>query len=193
MKYFIIFVLMVGSMMSQFTHAFGGASGATDPRILEFKKKIRFDEAFQHEPIEEHVEIDLSTFPAPPHLGGWTVVERHHLQREDGENILHWQFEKDDALFTLILTIYPPNNNLAAEKFIQTASSTTRMEIPYIKGPSDLGTLCVVDEGDDTTVMWVYRNAFVKVARYQSDVPHIEIARWIQKHLETKIKSNPKK
>jgi hypothetical protein len=160
---------------------------------LAFKKKIRFDEAFQHEPIEEHIEIDFSTFPAPPHLGDWAVVERYHLQREDGENILHWQFEKNDALFTVTLTIYPPAHNLAAEKFIQTASSTTRMEIPYIKGPSDLGTLCVVDEGDDTTAMWVYRNAFVKVARYQSGVPHIESARWIQKRLETKITPNLRK
>jgi hypothetical protein len=153
-------------------------------RLSAFKRVIQFDRAVQSESKNEYIDLDLTRLEAPPQLNGWKVVQ-HQLavQRGDGSKSLYWQFEKETGSLTIIITLYKPGSDSAAMRFLEIADSTTTLEIPYIKGPSTIGTLSATDKESREDIFWFFENACVELTRFRSDVPHIDIALWLHRQL----------
>ena len=122
----------------------------------------------------------------PPELSGWQVQEHGVTSNSDGSKIIFvWEFKngEENSLTIQARTCKTVEN--AANYFLNTADSTTTTEIPYIKGPEELGAVSAVDGQDGTSYFWFYKNVFIKVTKYpKSKVSALHIALWVQKELE---------
>lgn len=174
--------LILGLGVIQASH--GSNERFESARLSAFKRAIQFDRAVQGESKNEYIDLDLARLESPPQLNGWKVVQ-HQLavQKGDGSKSLYWRFEKGAGSLTIIITLYGPATDSAAKRFLEIADSTTTAEIPYIKGPSAIGTLSATDKENREDIFWFFENACVELTRFRSDVPHVDIALWLHGQL----------
>ena len=76
----------------------------------------------------------------------------------------------------------------ARQFLLDTATQTTRMDIPYAKGPAGLGTLSVINSAAGApSLIWCYRNVCFHVRGIDTQANVRDLATWLQSQAEAKV------
>lgn len=146
-----------------------------------FEKKIGFDEAIKNHVASEKIVFDWSTVKNPPHLVGWKIMGKRREATEGPRARERWEWgyvKKNEGVGIKILAhkIGEDSALLAIRNF---ANRSNMMEPPYLKGPSDLGTLSVIMPGPDGyDVYWAYRDLEFSVEATSKELA-LKTAYWL--------------
>jgi len=182
---FHLFVILLGFIMN---NAFASPGGfydpLTSPRLVEFKRTVGYENALATERRDQQVIVNWDSFPTPPELDGWNL-ERSSSVNDDGTRYIRFNFTRKDEQVNVSVDIFNPRNNKAGESLLLKADAVTTMTITDIRGPSELGTLSLMSSVKPADlVYWIYRNVFVEVSTYKTNVPALSVARWLQHQIE---------
>ncbi len=153
-------------------------------RLIEFRKTIGFDAARAQETRVAQVLLDWEGLRSPPELEDWN--RRVDVSKdEEGGMTVSIDFSKNDEQVNLSIQVFDPRTNRAPESLLIKADSVTSMNIPYLRGPHDLGTLSLISPSQPTRrVFWFFHNVHAEVSVYKTAVPALTVARWLQRQLE---------
>lgn len=183
-----LLTLLLGVVMSSTTLAAGDPSAPfNSPRLLKFKSSIGFDQSLAAEKKNEIVDVDWMKLPTPPALHGWKEITRElNPERANGSRSFSWQFEKENQLLTITVEVFSATKNEASTQFLLHADASTMMELPWVRGPSTLGTIAAMSKlTPPSTVFWIYRNVFAEVSpSSKATVSALEISSWLQGQME---------
>lgn len=156
----------------------------TSPRLVEFKRTIGYESALAMERRDQQVIVNWDSFPTPPELNNWNI-EKNSSLNGDGTRYIRFNFTRKDEQVNVSIDIFDSRNNKAGESLLLKADAVTTMAITDIRGPRELGTLSLISSTKPTDlVYWIYRNVFVEVNTYKTNVSALSIASWLQKQLE---------
>ncbi len=157
-----------------------------DARLENFKKKIQFDEIVNKEstsPLVTNLSVDPTQYPQ---FKGWKLDGKSSKNR--GEELMtEWIFQNNKESFLIEIYLSPKGVEPSRKRFLQTADSTTTMEIPFQKGPSGVGTLSAIPlQQPYDYILFIYKNAYVHVRSRGAAVDALEVSRLISSQLEVK-------
>lgn len=180
-----LFIILLGVIMNSAPASPGSFyDPLTSPRLLEFKRVIGYENALAAERRDQQVIANWDNFPTPPELDGWNLEKSSRLN-ESGTRYLRLSFTRKNEQVSVSIDIYDPRNNRAGESLLLKADAVTTMTITDIRGPKELGTLSVISSAKPTDlVYWIYRNVFVEVSTYKTNVSALSIASWLQKQMK---------
>ncbi len=134
---------------------------ALEERTKAFEKKINFDKAITNHNPSEKIMFDWSKVKFPPHLTGWTRIPYRYeitsgeFSREQWE----WGYQKDDKGIGIEIKSHKLGDQTALLAIRDFSNRSNMQEPPYLKGPSDLGTISIVMPGPYSfSVYWAYRD-----------------------------------
>jgi hypothetical protein len=157
---------------------------AIDPleeRTKAFEKKIDFAKAVSNHVASEKIVFDWSTIENPPHLLGWEITGKIHATtpgpraREEWE----WGYQKAEQGVGVIITSYKIGEQTALLAIRNFATASNMVELPYLKGPSDLGTISLVSPSlYGYELHWAYRDLEFSVEATDKDLA-LRTAYWL--------------
>ena len=146
-----------------------------------FERKIGFDEAVKNHVRAEKIVFDWSTLKKPPHLGGWKIMGKRRdatggpLARERWE----WGYVKKQEGVGIKIIAHKISADSALLAIRDFAHRSNMMEPPYLKGPSDLGTLSVILPGPyGYEIYWAYRDLEFSVEATNKELA-LKTAHWL--------------
>lgn len=152
-------------------------------RTEAFKRKIGYQRLVERtENSSVGVAAEWPDLLSAPMLrsGGWTVATDSIWSVADGASrsvVLR------SAQRTINSTMFVSTKGVAAalKELISRASATMTPEVPYEKGPDDLGDIAVsLGSGGDQDLIWVFHNVCFQMRGVQSEIDILAIARWLQ-------------
>ena len=162
------------------------------PRIASFKERIDFDRKIGYENASEHVVLDPAAMDSPPQLRSWSKTVRDSMTAS-GVHYISTTFELGEQQVRIVLSVYDPRRNLAAEDLLNKANAVNTMTINDVPGPADLGTVSLRSpETPPYLVYWIFRNVLAEVTVYKTSISSIDIARWIQAELARNVRTQDK-
>jgi hypothetical protein len=154
-----------------------------DARLEKFKKKIKFDEILAKElitPLYTAVNVDPTRYSQ---FEGWLLSSKNAQNRGD-ELFYEWIFKKSKESVLIQIYLSPKSVAETRKRFLDAADSTSTMEIPFEKGPDDIGTLSAIPHHTPYDyIIFVNRNIYVHVKSYESAIDTLAISKLINKQI----------
>lgn len=132
-----------------------------EQRTKSFEKKIDFERALSNHVSSEKIVFGWSTIENPPHLVGWELTGQHHettggpLAQENWK----WAYKKNEEGVGITIISHKIGEQSALFAIRDFANNSNMLEPPYLKGPTDLGTVSVVVPVPyGYEVHWAYRD-----------------------------------
>jgi hypothetical protein len=157
--------------------------------MLKFKRAVDFDARLEKQRKDEFIDLNFENFPKPPMLVDWVEDQRDiNSEIEIGGSNLSWRFEKQKASITIGLVSFAPKSHSAGIEFLRRADATTMVDLPWLRGPNDLGTVSAIGGRNGTPpdfIFWFYENIFAEISTTSpSGVSVLELAKWLQRCFE---------
>jgi hypothetical protein len=134
---------------------------STDPieiRVELFKKKIDYDASIRRHVKSEKIDFDWGGIGSPANF----VISDMSYERVPHPFLTDewtWVYRSNEEGMRVKVVSYSDNQNKAIDAIANFALRSNMMEPPYVKGPSDLGTISIMLEGAGIfNVYWSYRN-----------------------------------
>lgn len=145
--------------------------------VQEFKREIGYTDSPAGAAATEWVACE---WPAPaqlPGLGeGWKVLYDEVLV-EQGSGIRKIDLRHELEELSLEIFVSSTGPQAARERLVRIASSTMMPQIPYRKGPANLGDLSVVSvESDPVAVLFTVRNVMVRIRKQSAKLSVVSLA-----------------
>lgn len=183
----MLFIVLLGW---GFSGAARGESMFVNPQKLkEFKARIGFDKIVDSPDPDVGVIADWDGakeyLPTPE--AGWKTFSDDIATLSGGLVMRKWVFQRGDATLVLKIHVSSVGAGAVRDRFLSDVTTTSMMEIPYVRGPAYLGQLSVQMPGTPLqTVFWVFHNVYVEL----SDTSGISVdpmARSIQGFMERHV------
>jgi hypothetical protein len=166
-----------------------------DP-VKKFKQGVDFDQLVNLEDPHTRVCANWQQFSLAPVAQGLKVTGpvasitklAHGKHRERFE----WELSSgpNEVSVDVIDAITAQG---ARKRFMINAEGNSMMEIPYVKGPANVGTVSAMSKniGDGhTQLFWIYRNMYFEI-NVRGNFDRLLLARFIQEHAEKNLQAVP--
>lgn len=159
-----------------------------DRRLEQFKEDIRFAELDPVRPIDDGIIVDSespqisSTFTQH----GWVADENDFYAVGSQLAMRSLSFTKDQQTLLYDITVSSSGEDHVRELLLQIASSNQPTEIQFIRGPDDLGDLCICLPPNPMyqNIIWIQHNVLSKLVMYSEQFEDaLEVARELSKVL----------
>lgn len=154
-----------------------------ETRLEKFKKEIHFNEILSKEassPLVNSVNIDPTKYPQ---FNGWTLSSKI-TQNRGKEVSSEWVLKNNKESVLIHVYLSPKNIDASRKRFLETVDATSTMEISFEKGPDGIGTLSAIpSQRPYDYVLFIYKNTYVHVRSYQSEIDTLAICKLIYSQL----------
>jgi hypothetical protein len=153
-------------------------------RIEEFKKRINFQEISKLQSQTEGIVIKWD-FPLqwqPFSNQNWEIVNNSNSLSIDKDFVLkEWVLRQGEKTLVVEVGVSSAGTELAQQHLLNVAVNTTMMEIPYRKGPIELGDISIINTGEMIrNVVWVFKNVCFRISDLDNSIDVLAFARWLQ-------------
>jgi hypothetical protein len=158
-----------------------------DPdKVARFKARIGFDQRPRGVAPGPHPAVVWPDPLAAPGVagGGWAVAADTPWREEHG-SAREWVLRRGPETLVVLAFVSGTGEEGARDFFLARACNTMTLEVPYVPGPADLGSLSVHSpHAGAPYLMWVFGNCCVELKALDTALDLLPIARWLQGHLE---------
>jgi hypothetical protein len=161
-----------------------------DP-IEKFKHRVDFNQSVSREASNTRVDAHWEHFSFGPVAHGLKVagpVVTLSTLAHDTEARFRWVLSNT----AIVGTVYAVDAFTAAgarKLFMDNAEDISLPEIPYVKGPANLGTVAAISKDNSAghkKLFWIYQNMYFEI-NAGSTVDQLALARSIQEHAEKNL------
>lgn len=162
--------------------------------VEKFKQRVDFDQVVSREDQSTRVSANWAQLGLAPvaqglHVSG-PVVSVSTLAYDKDQTRVQWVLSDGTNMATVnaIDALTPVG---ARKRFMDNAEGNSMMDIPYVKGPVNLGTVSAISRDSGSGPMrlfWIYRNMYFEV-NIRGKVDQLALARFIQEHAEKNLQS----
>lgn len=154
-----------------------------DPdKVARFKARIGFDQrprAAGPEPRPALVWPDPRTAPGIAGAG-WSLAA-DSVWRQDHGCTREWVLRLGPQALMVLAFVSAQGEQGARDFFLARACETMTVEVPYVPGPQDLGSLAVQSPHPGAPyLMWVFGNCCVELKAVDTALDLVAIACWLQ-------------
>lgn len=162
--------------------------------VEKFKQRVDFDQMVSREDQSTRVSANWAQLGLAPVAQGLSVsgpvVSVSTLAYDKDQARVQWVLSDGTNMATVnaIDALTPIG---ARKRFMDNAEGNSMMDIPYVKGPVNLGTVSAISRDSGSGPMrlfWIYRNMYFEV-NIRGKVDQLAIARFIQEHAEKNLQS----
>lgn len=158
-----------------------------DPdKVARFKARIGFDQrprAFA--PVLQPAVLWPDPLAAPGVAGAGWAVAADSTWRQDQGSAREWVLRRGPEALMVLAFVSGAGEDGAQDFFLARACNTMTLEVPYVPGPPDLGSLSVQSpHAGAPYLMWMFGNACVELKAVDTALDLLAIARWLQGHME---------
>lgn len=167
-------------------------NGETE-RVKRFKSLIGYEEALKGLDPNKGVVYD---WPDPSSWEGlkgslWKIYGET-LRAEKAAVTRRWFLRQGDQTLLIEIVVSSAGPDLSGKHLLKIASSSTLPEIPFTKGPKDLGQLAIqFGNGEPKILIWTFHNVCFRLQQMEQKINILPLARWIQnlaeKHLAVRL------
>jgi hypothetical protein len=150
-----------------------------EQRMKAFEKKIDFDRAVLNHVASEKIIFDWRSAGVPDHLDGWKKVDEDYVALEGRRprEIWEWAYRKNAQAVGIEITVHKSGNLEALLEIGRLANRSSAAEPPYIKGPTNLGTISAA-RPNGLVLYWAYRDLSFKVDSTDQELA-LKTAYWL--------------
>lgn len=161
-------------------------------QLKKFKSLIGFEQTPRIGDSDKGVVLD---WPSPREWGqlkeGAWQIEGDTIRIHKGAVDRNWNLSMDEESISIEVFVSSAGPDLARQHLLEIASNTTMMEIPFTKGPEDLGHLAIQEiDPQPQYFVWTFYNLCFKIMQDNNTTDVLNLARWIQKHVDGYVKDN---
>jgi hypothetical protein len=168
----------------------GGQMDNLEAMLDRFKQRIDFDGAMRTEAPGRLVLVTWPDILSAPGIvqGGWSIVANTTKSIAGGAE-RKWVLRRGGEEVDVVAFVSPTEVEPARQFFLSEASNTMMPEVPYERGPRDLGTLSAASAPHPTrgSLLWLFRNVCTEAKRFDTQVDILAIARWLQARYEAAL------
>lgn len=159
-----------------------------DPdKVARFKTRIGFDQrprAFA--PGLQPAVPWPDPLAAPGVAGAGWAVAADTTWRQDQGSVREWVLRRGPEALMVLAFVSGAGEDGARDFFLARACNTMTLEVPYVPGPQDLGSLSVQSpHAGAPYLMWMFGNCCVELKAVDTALDLLAVARWLQSHMET--------
>lgn len=158
-----------------------------DPdKVAHFKARIGFDQRPRGAaPRPQPAVAWPDPLAAPGVAGGGWVVAADSAWREGQGCAREWVLRRGPETLVVLAFVSGAGEEGARDFFLARACNTMTLEVPYVPGPEDLGSLSVQSpHAGAPYLIWVFGNCCVELKTVDTALDLRPIAGWLQSHLE---------
>lgn len=155
-------------------------------KVERFKARIGFDQRTRGAPAAAAAELRWpDPLTAPGVAGrGWRLAADTVWRDGDG-NVREWVLRRDAETLMVLAFVSRSGEDGARRFFLERACNTMMLEVPYVPGPPDLGSLAVTSpHAGAPYLMWIFGACCVELKAVDSRLDLVAIARWLQSLVE---------
>jgi hypothetical protein len=155
-------------------------------KIERFKQRVDFDRVLKAENTGEAVRATWPKAIEAPGLGaGWAVAD-DSIWRTNGGTVRETLLRRADETVSVLIFVSEHGVQPARHFLLLRASNNMMPDVPYVQGPSSLGTFSVqLPVAKAPSVIWIYRNTAFNVYARDTSVDILPIAKWLQATAES--------
>lgn len=161
-------------------------------QLKKFKSLIGYEQASRIGDLEKGVVLDWPSAREWGQLkeGAWQI-EGDTIRIHKGTVDRNWVLSMGEENISIEVFVSSAGPDLARQHLLEIASNTTMMEIPFIKGPEDLGHLAIQEiDPQPQYFVWIFHNICFKIMQDNNTIDVLSLARWIQKYADGHVKDN---
>lgn len=118
------------------------------------------------------------------HGEGWTIAADTPWREAQG-SAREWVLRRGPETLVVLAFVSSAGETGARDFLLARACNTMTLEVPYVAGPQDLGSLAVQSPNSSAPyLMWVSGNCCIELKAFATALDLQAIARWLQSHLE---------
>lgn len=172
----------------------GGDSLGTEfavDRVNEFKSRIGFYDIVNTVDAETGVVLGPLDAQAVLSLKDWRIVEDSISFQKPGLVKRSWFFAKESSGVGLDIVVSSIKPTAAFEELVNFAGATMTVEIPFVRGPKELGQLSVKHKNPNVhDVIWAYQNVCVRINAIDVSLDVIKLAQALDRLLRGRLVNN---
>jgi hypothetical protein len=158
-----------------------------DPdKVARFKARIGFDQrprAFA--PGPQPAVLWPDPLAAPGVAGAGWAVAADTTWRQDQGSAREWVLRRGPEALMVLAFVSGAGEEGARDFFLARTCNTMTLEVPYVPGPPDLGSLSAQSANPGAPyLIWVFGNCCVELKAVDTALDLLVIARWLQGHME---------
>jgi hypothetical protein len=158
-----------------------------DPdKVAHFKARIGFDQrprTFVAGPQPAVLWPD--PLVAPGVAGAGWAVAADTAWRQDQGSAREWVLRRGPEALMVLAFVSGAGEDGARDFFLARTCNTMTLEVPYVPGPQDLGSLSAQSPHRGAPyLIWVFGNCCVELKAVDTALDLLAIARWLQGHME---------
>lgn len=151
------------------------------------KRKLELDAVSLPEPTQGIV-LDWNTALVQGFLADetWKLSGETTLSMGPGEAMHKWIWERRSGWLTVAVFVSSDGPLLARQRLVKLATENQLPNVPYVRGPDDLGDISTIFAGPPgfTHLIWAYKHVCVSLKTQEArGVDVTRIARAVQTHL----------
>lgn len=151
-------------------------------KVARFRERIGLDAALRDESLVESAQVQWPDMLGAPGIdrGSWRVAA-DTLWRDGGGEAREWVLRRGRETMSMLAFVSSTGPEPARSFLLRRASENMMIEVPFVRGPSELGSLAVTGEpAGPPFFLWVFRNLCLEVKARETRVDALAVARWLQ-------------
>lgn len=170
-----------------------GKLGMVNP-VENFKERVNFNQLIASEDLRTQVHANWRQLTLSPVAQGLIVggpkASVSTLAFDKDQTRFEWEFLRAGAAVVSVDVVDALTSAGAQKRFMANAENNSMMDIPYVKGPADLGTVSAISKNDTlaghSQLFWIYRNMYFEI-NVRGNFDRMALAHIIQKYAENNL------